>query len=262
MLFEEQHSVKLPDRTSVGRSGFSVVARQQMPGQSRPVITYLFKRVLIFTFMSIVHHNITLPEPLNIVHASDSSENLLIAQLQEGGSARTRAEKILYGRYTYLIRLGERQYRLDPELSASVYSDTIISLIQNIVSNRFQSRSSLKSYVHQIFMNKCVDEVRKKTTKKRAVNHNTREIDDLVNVLPDGARNAVQKLIDESVQNILYNLVNELGEKCRQLLMLFEDGYEDKEIAVQMNYNSADVVKTSRLRCMEKLRARFFATNR
>ena len=223
------------------------------------VVANLLKKGVYFTFMSIVHYSITLPEPLNIVSTSDSNESQLITQLQEGGSARMRAEKELYGRYTYLIRLGERQYRLDPELSASVYSDTIISLINNIVSHRFQSRSSLKSYVHQIFMNKCVDEVRKKTTKKSAVNHYTREIDDLVNVLPDGARNAVQQMIDDSDQKILYDLVGELVEKCRQLLMLFEDGYEDKEIASRMNYSSADVVKTSRLRCMEKLRARFFA---
>lgn len=206
----------------------------------------------------IAHYNIALPEPLNIVRASDSNEGQLIAELQEGGTARARAERDLYGRYTYLIRLGERQYRLDPELSASVYSDTIISLINNIVSRRFQSRSSLKSYVHQIFMNKCVDEVRKRTTKKSAVNQYAREIDDLVNVLPDAARDAVQKMIDESDQKLLYGLVNELGEKCRQLLLLFEDGYEDKEIAARMNYNSADVVKTSRLRCMEKLREKFF----
>jgi RNA polymerase sigma-70 factor (ECF subfamily) len=111
-------------------------------------------------------------------------------------------------------------------------------------------------------MNKCVDEVRKKTTKKSAVNQHTREIDDLVNVLPDAARTAVQKMIDDNDQKILYDLVSELGDKCRQLLLLFEDGYEDKEIAAQMNYNSADVVKTSRLRCMEKLRARFFATKK
>jgi hypothetical protein len=36
--------------------------------------------------------------------------------------------------------------------------------------------------------------------------------------------------------------------------LLFEDGYSDKEIAVQMEYNTPEVVKTTRLRCLEKLR--------
>jgi hypothetical protein len=35
---------------------------------------------------------------------------------------------------------------------------------------------------------------------------------------------------------------------------MFEDGYNDKEIAEFMKYQSADVVKTTRLRCLGKLK--------
>ena len=35
---------------------------------------------------------------------------------------------------------------------------------------------------------------------------------------------------------------------------MFADGYNDKEIATAMEYKTADVVKTSRLRCLDKLR--------
>jgi len=48
--------------------------------------------------------------------------------------------------------------------------------------------------------------------------------------------------------------MKELGENCREMLALFADGYSDKEIAVTMEYKTAEVVKTSRLRCLEKLR--------
>jgi RNA polymerase sigma-70 factor (ECF subfamily) len=48
--------------------------------------------------------------------------------------------------------------------------------------------------------------------------------------------------------------LNELGENCRQLLMNWAEGLSDKQIAASMTYKSADVVKTSRLRCLEKLR--------
>ena len=46
----------------------------------------------------------------------------------------------------------------------------------------------------------------------------------------------------------------ELGDNCKKLLAMFADGYSDKEIAVSMEYKTADVVKTSRLRCLDKLR--------
>jgi RNA polymerase sigma factor (sigma-70 family) len=188
----------------------------------------------------------------------DQNDAVLLANLHQEGIVRQRAERELYDRFRYLVKVGERQYRLDEETASSAYSDTIISLIHNIVSNRFESRSSLKSYVHQIFMNKCVDAVRKKTTKKSSVDYNTEEIYELVNMLPDKARTAVQQMIHTHDQDRLFQLVGELGDKCKQLLRLFEDGYEDKEIAAEMNYNSADVVKTTRLRCLEKLREKYF----
>lgn len=111
-------------------------------------------------------------------------------------------------------------------------------------------------------MNKCVDAVRKRTTKKSKVDYRTTEIDDLVNILPDKARSAVQQMIEGNDHELLYRLVGELGDKCKQLLMLFEDGYDDKDIAAQMRYNSSDVVKTTRLRCLEKLREKYFAKPR
>jgi hypothetical protein len=36
--------------------------------------------------------------------------------------------------------------------------------------------------------------------------------------------------------------------------LMFEDGLTDKEIAELLSYNNAAVVKTTRLRCLDKLR--------
>jgi DNA-directed RNA polymerase specialized sigma24 family protein len=79
-------------------------------------------------------------------------------------------------------------------------------------------------------------------------------IENMTARLPDKARNVVQHLIDKANRIDLAMHIEQLGEKCKQLLLLFEDGYSDREIAEQMAYNSADVVKTSRLRCLEKIR--------
>ena len=53
---------------------------------------------------------------------------------------------------------------------------------------------------------------------------------------------------------LLKSKLNETGENCKQLLSMFAEGYNDKEIAATMEYKSADVVKTSRLRCLDRLR--------
>jgi len=53
---------------------------------------------------------------------------------------------------------------------------------------------------------------------------------------------------------LLKKKLDELGDKCRELLLFSADGYSDKDLAIQLVYKSADVVKTTRLRCLQKLR--------
>ena len=90
--------------------------------------------------------------------------------------------------------------------------------------------------------------------------HNTSGINDYLTALPDKTKSIIQQIIEKSQRTSLLQKLEEIGEKCKRLLLLFEDGYTDKEIAEIMQYNSADVVKTSRLRCLEKLKAKVFNT--
>jgi RNA polymerase sigma factor (sigma-70 family) len=196
-----------------------------------------------------------------MISTTDSaiSERELIADLQAGGNQRRMGEKKLFEHYFYLIKHGSDKYSLPEEDAASAYSDAIISVIENIVTHKFEGRSTLKSYTYQVFFNKCVDLVRKTTTNKNSV-HVTTAIDDFLVVLPDRTKSVVQQMIEKNQRSALYQKLEEIGEKCKQLLLLFEDGYSDKEIAVFMDYNSSDVVKTSRLRCLEKLKEKVLSS--
>ena len=90
---------------------------------------------------------------------------------------RCRQEKILYQQYYYFIDEGCRKYTLNYDDSFSAYSDALLSAIHNIVDNRFDGRSSIKTYLYQIFSNKCIDLVRKNTTNKQQV-HKTMPVAD------------------------------------------------------------------------------------
>ena len=189
-----------------------------------------------------------------------TDENQIVSGIQSGGRERPVYEKQLYAHFLYFVRQGMLKYRIAEEDAASAYSDTIITVISAITTGTFEGRSSLKSYAFQIFMNKCVDLLRKETTKKNKV-HQTASISSLIMDLPDRARDAVQELITKSDRNLMWQKLQEIGEKCKQMLLLFEDNYSDKEIAVLMQYSSADVVKTSRLRCIDKLREKIAGSN-
>ena len=177
----------------------------------------------------------------------------IIQNLLQTGSARRRGEEELFSRYSYFIKEGIHKYSLTQEDAFDAYSDTILSAIGKIAMGSFEGRASLKTYLYQIFHNKCVDLIRKNSTHKNTVNK-TQEVTDMIFHLSDASKSIVQQLIDRADWDLLKRKLNEIGQNCKELLMLSADGYSDKEIVEVMTYKTADVVKTTRLRCLEKLR--------
>jgi len=183
----------------------------------------------------------------------NTSDREIIGRFCQGGIERRRSEEQLFTRFAYFIREGMRKHALSEDDAFDAYSDTILAAIENIKNAGFEGRSSLKTYLSRIFNNKCVDLFRKKTTNKNSVNR-SETISERLMSLSDLARSALQKLIDKTDQAQLRERLNELEDRCRQLLLYWSDNYNDKEIAAFLHYKTADVVKTSRLRCLEKLR--------
>jgi RNA polymerase sigma factor (sigma-70 family) len=182
-----------------------------------------------------------------------NTDQEIIEQLRQGGIDKRRSEEQLFNRFAYFIREGMTKHALSEDESFNAYSDTILAALENIRNTHFEARASLKTYLYQIFHNKCVDLLRKRTTNKNSVNR-PETISDKLMLLSDTARSIVQKLIDKADWNLLKEKLNQLEEKCRQLLTFWGENYSDREIASLLNYKTADVVKTSRLRCLERLR--------
>jgi RNA polymerase sigma factor (sigma-70 family) len=176
-----------------------------------------------------------------------------ITGIQKNAPNRRWLENKLYELYAYVIREGVWKHKLTEDECSMAYSDTILTVIENIENRKFEGLSSLKTYIYQIFTNKCVDLIRKNSTNKQQVNRGE-TLDTLLYVLPDDSRSIIEKLMIEYDVEVLRKRLKELGEKCRQMIEAWGEGYMDQEIAVEMGYQSAAVVKTSRLRCLEKLR--------
>ena len=179
----------------------------------------------------------------------------IIEGLRSGFRERASYEKILYLKYNYFIREGSRKYSISQEDSFSAYSDAVLSAILNIVNDKFDGQSSLKTYLFRVFCNKCIDLVRKNSINKERTNHST-SVPELLGQLPDKTRSVIEQLIHRDIRKAVWESLEQIGEKCKEVLLFFEDGYSDREIAEKLAYNSAAVVKTTRLRCLEKIRER------
>jgi RNA polymerase sigma factor (sigma-70 family) len=183
-------------------------------------------------------------------------DSSIIEAIRTGGPQRRSYENQLYGKYAYLIRDGVRKHRLSQDDCSIAYSDAVLTVIEHLASGRFEGRSELKTYLHQIFSNKCVDLIRRNATKRAQV-YRPEALDDSLNLLPDEARSVIQELIQQQDGDLLRQRLDEIGDKCRRILWAWGEGYKDEEIAERLSYQSAAVAKTSRRRCLDKLRERY-----
>lgn len=177
----------------------------------------------------------------------------IIINLRQDGLERRRAEEILFSRYAYFIEQAMHKYSLEEEEAFNIYSDTILAAIPKITNGSFEGRSSLKTWLFQIFHNKCVDLIRRKATNKSSV-HRTIDLSETLTQIADTSKSIIQEMMDRVNKETIRQKLEELGENCKKILWQWAEGISDKEIAAVLSYKTADVVKTSRLRCLEKLR--------
>jgi RNA polymerase sigma-70 factor (ECF subfamily) len=190
------------------------------------------------------------------IFGTQPSDQDIVDGIRTGGSQRTHFENRLYYKYRYLIRNGSRKHKIEEDDASIAYSDTILTVIEHIAAGRFEGRSELKTYVHQIFLNKCVDVIRKRTTNT-AQGFQRVSLDDLLIPVPDTQRTALADLIRQQDHQRIRQLLTRIGERCQEILTLWSEGFSDREIALQYHYNTDGVAQTTRLRCLEKLRVMY-----
>lgn len=190
---------------------------------------------------------------MNLFSRNTLSDEAIIKGIIGDGILQRTTENKLYEQFFYLIKDATFKHKLSEDEAASLYTDTILAFIENVKNNRFAGKSALKTYLYQIFSNKCVDFIRRTATNKMSI-HETNPMQDWVLAMPDDTKNALQELISEHEINVLKDKVKLLGEKCQQMLMAWGEGFPDSKIAHELGYQTANVAKVSRLRCLDKLK--------
>jgi RNA polymerase sigma factor (sigma-70 family) len=179
----------------------------------------------------------------------------IVSGLLDDPQRRQIVEKELYTKYVHFIKEGINHYHLNYEDSFSAYSDAVLTVIHNVKGGTFSQKSSIKTYLYKIYSNKCIDLIRRNTSVKDKVNQSSAS-PELLEQMPDKVKSVIEKLIHQQRISELKRNIQEIGDKCKQVLMLFQDSYSDGEIADLLGYNNASVAKVTRLRCLQKMKER------
>ena len=166
---------------------------------------------------------------------------------------RRKAENRFFNAYQYFVREAARKYGISEDKLSDVYSDSVMAALESIQDSRFKERCSLKTYLYQIFRFKCVDFLRR-TKSNKSIVHQTVSIDELQLHIFDNTRTILEELIQKSERELINEHLTKLCHRSQRILQLSAEGYSDEEIAMQLKFKTGKVVKTSRLRCIKKLR--------
>ncbi|MEZ4828394.1 MAG: sigma-70 family RNA polymerase sigma factor [Bacteroidia bacterium] len=176
-----------------------------------------------------------------------ATDQEIMAGIRAGGVTRQRYENLFFLRNKEMVRLRPRKYRITEDDALDAYTEAFLAVVDHIVSGRFRGEASLKTYLSRIFRNKCVDQHRKNTTIPTDWAEEFPE-------LPDPSRDFLKKLMGEERLERVSQFMEQLGQRCKDLLMLSAWGYSPAEIAEKMDFSTPHSASSQRHKCLAKLK--------
>lgn len=184
----------------------------------------------------------------------DPKTEALLVQLQAGSEA---ALKSLYiAQKQPFIHWLLKNYRFTEAEAEEIYQDCMLFFYNRVREGKFDgSQCRLQTYLFAIGHNVALDRLRKKRRRPTHAPQNDelqayvdrRTVDDFfVNTI--AADNQSERV------GFIRRQLDKLTNPCREIIMFFYFRRMSlNRIAEQLNYNTADVVKTQKRRCMGHL---------
>lgn len=174
------------------------------------------------------------------------TDHEIITAVQAGGAARAAALQYLYLKSG--LREAVNRTVLDQGGSMAdaqdVFQESFVLLDRNLREGRFEGRSTLSTYLVAIAKWKWLGMRRQegRYTELAAAQYDTE------------VESPEVSAIDQEQRALLAAALEQIGERCKQLLGMYQMDYSMAEIAQAMGYQSQDVAKKEAYRCRMKLR--------
>ncbi len=130
-----------------------------------------------------------------------------------------------------------------------IFQEALIILCKKIKESGFVLSAQLSTYLFSVCRFLWKDELKKR--KNHLVNDFDTGIDDLE------ALQLKDRAAEEERIKLAEKVINELGDRCREVLLLFYNGgLKLKDIAVKMGYSSENTAKNQKYKCLEAAKNR------
>ena len=127
------------------------------------------------------------------------------------------------------------------------FQDAMVAFCKYVKLNRFNEDYTVSGFIYTVAKNVWINKIRKNRKLVLA------EESEMPEEGPD-TQDALNYLISKEREKEVRQLLNMLGEKCRQLLqMAIYQELSGKEICKKMGFASENGVKTQKYKCKQKL---------
>ena len=89
------------------------------------------------------------------------SENEIVSQIKTGGAAAESAIRFLFKKHQGFMRDAQKRHQLSEEEVLDAYTDALLALRKQILTEQFRGESKVSTYFYPIFQRRCVDRIRK-----------------------------------------------------------------------------------------------------
>lgn len=181
------------------------------------------------------------------------SDQDIVNGIVAGGIRKEKMVKHIHESFFSFAFKAMGRYHLPQEEIKDIYTDAIISLMHILEQGDYKGNSKLSTYFYSIFNHKCVDRIRQISTNKHKQQLNLwHELLDI----HTSSKNFLNDLLTNEKMETLNNLLNQIGEKCKQLLLdLDYQGFTPEEMLERMGFKNVGSVKSQKYKCKQKLRA-------
>jgi len=148
------------------------------------------------------------------MHKNQLNDSVLVSNYISGNE---RSLEILIGRHKQRIYSFIYSKVLDRDISEDVFQDTFIKVINTLKKGNYNEEGKFLPWVMRIAHNLVIDHFRK--DNRMPSFKNTDEFD-IFSVLSDSSLNAEKTLIKDQIHTDVRNLVDELPDDQKEVLMM------------------------------------------